>query len=293
MANRNILRNEFGQHLGSGDTPRWAGLIVLFIVAGASFVQAAEPQRGPAAVVAQVPAPSAATPAATPKPSLEQREIRAQLAPHRYTTLAAEIGAKINRLPIKEGGAFKARQTLVVFDCSMQQAQLNRARASLSGAETTYKANKRLTELGSVGKVELDVSEAEVMKNRAEVAATSTMLGKCSIAAPFAGRVAEQKVREQQYVQPGQTIMEIIDDSVLEIEFLVPSKWLAWIKPGTKFQVGIDETRKDYPAQVLRIGARVDPVSQSVKLVAAIDGKFPELIAGMSGRVNLTPPSGM
>jgi RND family efflux transporter MFP subunit len=224
---------------------------------------------------------------------LEQREIRAQLAPHRYTTLAAEIGAKINRLPIKEGGAFKAGQNLVGFDCSIQLAQLNKARAALSGAETTFKANKRLAELGSIGKVELDVSEADVQKNRAEVAATNTMLSKCSIAAPFAGRVAEQKVREQQYVQPGQAIMEIIDDSVLEIEFLVPSKWLAWVKQGTQFRVSIDETRKDYPARVQRIGARVDPVSQSVKLVAAIDGKFPELIAGMSGRINLSPPPGM
>ncbi len=273
--------------------PRWTGLICLFMAVGVSCAQAAEPARAPAAVVAQVPAQSPAPPAAPAKAALEQREIRAQLAPHRYTTLAAEIGAKINRLPVKEGGAFKAGQSLVGFDCSIQQAQLNKARAALSGAETTYKANKRLTELGSVGKVEMDVSEAEVMKNRAEVAATSTMLGKCSIAAPFAGRVAEQKVREQQYVQPGQAIMEIIDDSVLEIEFLVPSKWLAWIKPGTRFQVGIDETRKNYPAQVQRIGARVDPVSQSVKLVATIDGRFPELIAGMSGRVNLTPPPGM
>lgn len=253
---------------------------------------AAEPLRGPAEVISAAPAKP--VPAPTPaRPSLEQREIRAQLAPHRYTTIAAEIGAKISRLPVKEGGAFKAGQALVGFDCSLQQSQLNKARAALSGSETTFQANKRLAELGSIGKVELQVSEAEVMKNRAEVSSVGTILGKCSIGAPFSGRVAEQKVREQQYVQPGQAIMEIIDDSVLELEFLVPSKWLAWVKPGTRFLVSIDETRKDYPAQVQRIGARVDPVSQSVKLVAAIDGRFPELIAGMSGRVNLAPPPGM
>ncbi|MGE5465820.1 MAG: efflux RND transporter periplasmic adaptor subunit [Ignavibacteria bacterium] len=245
-------------------------------------------------MIPQVPA-AAPKPAAPPaaKASAEPREIRAQLAPHRYTTLAAEIGAKVSRLPVKEGGSFKAGQNLVGFDCSMQQAQLTKARAALAGAETTYRSNKRLSELGSIGKVELEVSQAEVQKNRAEVAATVTLLGKCNVAAPFSGRVAEQKVREQQYVQPGQAIMEIIDDSVLELEFLVPSKWLAWIKPGTKFQVAIDETHKDYPAQVQRVGARVDPVSQSVKLVAAIDGRFPELIAGMSGRVTLAPPPGM
>jgi len=139
--------------------------------------------------------------------------------------------------------------------------------------------------------MELELSEAEVVKNRAEVSATSTMLGKCSIAAPFSGRIAEQKIREQQFAQPGQALLDIIDDSALELEFIVPSRWLAWLKPGYPFAVAIDEVGRTYPAKVLRIGARVDPVSQSVKLVATIDGRFPELVAGMSGRVAMAPPA--
>jgi RND family efflux transporter MFP subunit len=233
---------------------------------------------------------SAVRPAA-PAAAVEQREIRAQLAPRRFTTLAAEVGAKISRLPVPEGGTFREGQVLVQFDCSMQRAQLDKARAVLSGAEKTWNANKRLAELNSIGRVELDLSEAEVIKNRAEVSATSAVLAKCAIAAPFSGRIAEQKAREQQFVQPGQALLEIIDDSVLELEFIVPSRWLAWLKPGHAFQVAIDEVGKSFPARVQRIGARVDPVSQSVKLVATIDGKFPQLMAGMSGRVSMAPPA--
>ena len=239
------------------------------------------------------PAPAApVTQAATAPSALDKREIRAQLMPRRYTTLAAEIGAKVSRLPVPEGGSFHSGQSLISFDCTLQQTQLNKARAALGATEKTWGANKRLNELNSVGKVELDVSEAEVAKARAEVAANAAVLGKCSIAAPFSGRIAEQKVREQQYVQPGQALLEILDDSVLELEFIVPSKWLAWLKLGYGFQVKIDEINKNYPAKVQRIAARVDPVSQSVKLSATIDGKFPELMAGMSGRVTLTPPAG-
>jgi RND family efflux transporter MFP subunit len=225
-------------------------------------------------------------------PAAELREIRAQLAPQRYTTLAAEIGAKINTLPVQEGGRFKAGDALVGFDCSLQNAQLDKVRATLFTAERVHGGNVRLAELNSVGKIELDQSEGEVQKNKADLAATQAMLAKCTVTAPFAGRVAEQKVREQQFVQPGQAMLDIIDDSVLEIEFLVSSKWLSWIRPGTAFRISIDETRKDYPARVQRIGARVDPVSQSVKLVATISGSFPELIAGMSGHINLSPPVG-
>lgn len=236
--------------------------------------------------LAAPPAPSA-RPAAS---ALDRREIRAQLAPLRYTTLAAEIGAKVSRLPVAEGGRFTSGQTLVAFDCTLQQAQLTKARAALVAADKTWSANQRLAELNSVGKLELDVSGAEVAKARAEVAANAALIGKCTLAAPFAGRIAEQRVREQQYVQPGQALLEIIDDSQLELEFIVPSKWLVWLKTGHAFPVAIDETGKSYPAKVQRIGARVDPVSQSVKLSATIDGKFPELIAGMSGKVLMVPP---
>lgn len=240
------------------------------------------------ALAAPSAAPTPAAPAA--RTAIERQEIRAQLMPRRYTTVAAEIGAKVNRLPMPEGGTFRAGQLLVSFDCSLQQAQMQKARAELQGAEQTLKTNQRLAELNSVGKLDLDMAQAAAQKARAEVVAHQAVLGKCAIAAPFSGRVAEQKVREQQYVQPGQALLDILDDSVLELEFLVPSRWLSWLRVGGTFQVQIDETRKTYPAKFIRIGARVDPVSQSVKVAAAIDGQFKELIAGMSGRVQITPP---
>jgi membrane fusion protein (multidrug efflux system) len=244
------------------------------------------------ALCAAVSSVAAQQQAAPLKPALERQDIRAQLAPRRFTTIAAEIGAKISRIGVVEGGRFKAGQTLVSLDCSLQQAQLQKAKAGLAAAERTFGANKRLSELNSVGKLELEVSEAEAAKARAEVSLMNVSLGKCNIGAPFSGRVVEQRVREQQFVQAGQPMLDILDDSVLELEFLVPSRWLAWLRTGHVFQVRIDETGKSYPAKIQRLGARVDPVSQSVKAVAAIDGSFPELIAGMSGKVAIVPPAG-
>ena len=229
---------------------------------------------------------------ANASPAMARQDIRAQLMPRRYTTIAAEIGAKVSHLPVSEGGAFRVGQMLVQFDCSLQRAQLDKAEAELEGADQTLKSNLRLEQLNSVGQLELDLSKSAVNKAKAEVGANKAVLGKCQVAAPFAGRVAEQKVREQQFVQPGQALLDILDDSVLELEFLVPSVWLRWLKVGGAFEVQIDETRKTYPARFTRIGARVDPVSQSVKVAAAIHGKFPELMAGMSGKVLLTPPEG-
>ncbi len=210
--------------------------------------------------------------------------------PRRYTTIAAEIPAKINQLPLLEGSSFRTGDTLVSFDCSIQLAQLQKAEAEVESAEQTFKSNQRLAELNSVGLLELELSRSALAKAKAEMSSNRAVVEKCKVLAPFAGRIAEQKAREQQFVQLGQPLLDIIDDSVLELEFLVPSSWLIWLRVGSGFQVQIDETRKTYPARFIRLGARVDPVSQSIKAVATINGKFPELMVGMSGRVQIAPP---
>jgi membrane fusion protein, multidrug efflux system len=223
--------------------------------------------------------------AAISLPTAPEPELRAQLTPRRYTTLAAEIGARIEHLAVTEGGVIRAGEVLLRFDCSLQKAQLDRARATLDAAEKQLATQRRLVELNATGRQEVDIAEAEVAKTRAEAAQIDVQLGKCVVVAPFSGRVAEQKVREQQYVQPGQALLEVLDDSVLEIEFIMPSRWLQSVRVGSTVQIAVDETGRSYPAKVQRLGARVDPVSQSVKVMATIDGRRAELMAGMSGRV--------
>lgn len=248
---------------------------------------------GHAQTAAPAPAPQPRLPGATEPaglPRVDRQEIRAQLTPRRYTTLAAEIGARVRSIGASEGERFGEGQPLVSFDCSLQEAQLDKARAELEAAQATFKANERMAALGATGGLDLDLSRIAVARARADVDGQQAWISKCVVKAPFAGRVAEQKVREQQFVQPGQPMLDVLDDSVLELEFLVPSHWLRWLKPGLALRVSIDETRKTYPARFARIGARVDPVSQSVKVVATIDGTFPELVSGMSGRVMASPP---
>jgi RND family efflux transporter MFP subunit len=254
----------------------------LLLAASSCFPAHAQGQRG---------TPQAEDPADATMPARTGRaEIRAHLIPLRYTTLAAEIGARVRALPFAEAQAFKAGDTLVALDCSVQQAQREKARAELAGAEAALEANQRLSKLNAISELELVLAGTAAQRARAEIGAHDALIDKCTLQAPFNGRVAEQKVREQQYVQPGQALLDILDDSALEIEFLAPSSWLRWLRPGQPLRVSIDETRRTYPARFSRIGARVDPVSQSVKVSARIDGNFPDLMPGMSGRVQITPP---
>ena len=219
-----------------------------------------------------------------------KQDIRAQLTAVTYNSIASELNAKISELPFKEGQAFKVGQVLVVFDCATQQAQFQKTKAVLSIADRNYQANKKLLALGSVGRIEYENSYSEYLKTKAENDEIASVLARCNVLAPYSGLIVEQKVRAQQYVQAGQPILDILDNSSLELEFVAPSKWSPWLTQGYKFEIKLDETGKSYPAKITRVNGKIDPVSQTIKVAAVIDGEFKEISPGMSGVLMIAAP---
>ena len=240
------------------------------------------------AAFAADPVPPAA---ADPAPAASSLQIRAKLSPVRYALISAEVSAKVDKLPFAEGARFRAGEALVVFESSVYRAQADKARAQSEAADRIVTAYRRLAEQGSVGQLELLSAEARASEAKADKELTQVMLSKCTVSVPFAGRVGELRIREQQYVQSGQPLIEVIDDSTLELEFITTSASLAWLRVGQKFSVKIDETGKSYEAVLTRIGAKVDPVSQTIKLAASIQSGNAELLAGMSGTIDLKAPT--
>ncbi|MCS6288721.1 MAG: HlyD family efflux transporter periplasmic adaptor subunit [Nitrospira sp.] len=105
----------------------------------------------------------------------------------------------------------------------------------------------------------------------------------CHISAPFAGRVVAVMVNEYENVFPNDKLVSVLDDTSLEIELVLPSSSLAWLKRKARFMFVVDETQHGYPATVKEIGANIDPVSQTIKIVGTVDRLPVEILAGMSG----------
>lgn len=215
--------------------------------------------------------------------------VRVLLIPFVETTLSGEIPAQIRRIRVDIGERFKSGQELVVFDCEMYKAQLQKAKAEQKEARKIFEVNKRLDALQSVSELEMAVSAARMEKAGAEIALRKAQVKKCVIKAPFSGRVVKRKANPFEYVSPGQPLLEVID-AHLSLQVLIPSRWLKWVKKKTRFTVHIDETGKDYTARITALGARVDPVSQTLEIRAKIDGKHRELLAGMSGTAHFDVP---
>lgn len=219
-----------------------------------------------------------------------QQELPAQLWAHRFTSLSSEMEAQVERVTVREGSRFAAGDVLIGLDCSLPRSMLHQAQAEARAAQRDYETEQRLLARNPAGRSAFDRSAAKLGQASAQVQLQQVRVNRCSIAAPFGGRVVALNVAQHQYVQPGQVLLEIVDDSQLELRFRMPSAWLATRLPGSRLEVAVDQTGQRYPAVLIGIGARVDPASQSVRVTAALDGDFPALSAGMSGRIRFLAP---
>ena len=102
----------------------------------------------------------------------DPKRARALLIPKVETVISGEIAARINAVRVDVGDGFKRGQVLVVLDCGLYKAQLDKARAELKEATKTLEVNQRLEKLGSVSELEVAVAAANVDKAKAEVASS-------------------------------------------------------------------------------------------------------------------------
>lgn len=230
-------------------------------------------------MLAPTPAP------AEPPASQIDLHLRAQLKARQSTLISSEMSARISQLKLHDGERFAAGQVLVGFHCNLEEAQLSKSQATLGKKLKTYEVNQQLEVRRSIGALELSVSKAEAEEAKADVRITQAMLDRCAIHAPFSGKVAEVIARPYQSVRPGDPLLEILDDKDLEVEFMAPSRSMPNLISGKRFRVTLDEVAKSYQAEITRIGGKVDPVSQTIKVYGRIIDKADELLPGMSGAI--------
>lgn len=224
------------------------------------------------------------------KVDIERQTARGIVAAVHEATLSAGLASEIIKMPFREGQSFKKGDVLVEFNCERTKADSRAAEAAMEGEQKVVETNEELAQFDSIGKFDLLISVAKLNKAKAEYDALQAQMKQCRVTAPFAGRVTERMVRQYEFVQVGEPILSIVDTGALELDLIIPSKWLLWLKPGTSFSFNVDETGQAFNGQVDRVLPSVDPVSKTMKIIGRFSGKSTgRTIPGMSGTATFTP----
>ena len=215
----------------------------------------------------------------------EVRESRALVVASQEAILSSELAARIENIAVKEMQRFKKGDLLIQFDCSLYEAQKDVVSANANSALIKLKSDEQMLQMRSIGKYELELSISEYEKAKSELLIAELNVERCQIKAPFDGAVEEVVVNTFETIQPQVELMKIIQTEVLELEMVVSSEWISWLKIGHPIKVYIDEIQKEFNATISGIGANVDAVSQTIQLKGTITDTSPALLPGMSGRV--------
>lgn len=265
----------------------------LFLVGlGFSFFGAVSAQtpKSPTAPASKVAPTGIQNPAVVVRPSEGggNDTVRVLLIPDAETTLSSPVTAKIKMLSATIGVSIASGQTLISFDCDEPVARLTMANAELAGAMESHEAKIRMQGLEQASDVEVALAASAAAKARGQVALQKAQVAQCTVVAPWSGRVAKVHVRNHMSVTPGQPMLDLVKSGPLRIKLNVPSRLISKIRAGTLMDVSIDETGKTYQARIQAFNSRVDPVSQTIEIEAAISKFHPELLPGMSGVANLS-----
>lgn len=206
--------------------------------------------------------------------------------------ISTDLMARVQKIGFRTGEAFKKGDLLIAFDCERYRAEAQSADAIWREMKLTLNSNEQLEKFRAVGKHDVEISKARVDKAEADARSLSARVTQCDIFAPYDGRVADLSINVHEQPQPNSTFLSIVGEGKLEIELIVPSTWLTWLKVGGTFDFAIDETNHQYAGRVTRIGASVDAVSQMVKVIAVFDAPVTDVLPGMSGSAQFAQSNG-
>lgn len=211
----------------------------------------------------------------------------------RTSTLGFERSGRLIEVLVDDGDAVEAGQALarlnidpLVVERRRLVAQLAAAGASveeigaqLTLAERTRERRAELLARQHVSEQTYDdiafeqqaatarqvAAQAGLSEVRAAIAAVDLDIELSTIRAPFDGTILARDADEGTVVQAGQSILELIEDAVLEVRVGVPPERARDLRIGTEFDVTIDG--RPHRARLEDILPRVDAATRTVPLI--------------------------
>lgn len=152
------------------------------------------------------------------------------------------------------------------------QQEADHARYKFEGSQ--YEVEKAQRNLENA-KDDLRVAEMELDKSRIE--------------APFNGVVARRYVRAGQEVATGDRMFWVSELAPLRVRFTLAERYIGEVKKGATLYVSsVLAPGTSYPAKVVEVSPVLDPASDTVDVMAELEGAPKALQPGMTAHISLT-----
>lgn len=220
---------------------------------------------------------------------VESLSLVGSVAPNETAQIRAEIAGQVRSVEFNEGEFVRRGHVLLRIDDAELRAQLAQAESRHRLAELNLKRSEDLTQARSMSQAELDRTRSEFASAEAELQLLRVRVAKMEIKAPFDGIVGARTISPGDYVTAATVITTLDDLSRLKIDFQVPERFAARVKPGSAFSV-----RAQTPAGEVRTEGEVyfassiiDRATRSSQVKGYLKSETPTLKPGMFANIDI------
>jgi membrane fusion protein (multidrug efflux system) len=202
--------------------------------------------------------------------------------------MKSEISGRIAAVSFSDGSRVAKGDTLITFDASIQEAQVNQAKAERDLAAAKLKRTQDLFDKKFLSAAALDDARASEQIAQAKLALAQATLGKMSLRAPFSGVIGIRQVSVGDYIKEGADLVNLEDTSSMKVDFRVPEQASGRLRVGQVVGLQSDAfVGQSFPAKVTAVDSAVDPLGRSLLMRAELRDVSQRLKPGMFMRVTL------
>ncbi len=202
--------------------------------------------------------------------------------------MKSEIAGRIVKVSFDEGAAVGKGDVLFQLDDAKLRAELEWAEARLEKARNNLERSRKLLEQHTISPQEFDDVQAEFKEADATVSLAKERLSDATIRSPLKGFISERLVSPGQYIDKNQTLVTVVDNDPMKIDFAVPERFLPQLHLGQNVKVKVVSLASEiFTGEVYFIDPRVEPSTRTIKVKAQIPNPSGELRAGMFANAEL------
>lgn len=203
--------------------------------------------------------------------------------------LRPEVSGRVAAIGFAEGQRVRRGQLLVQLDDTLQRAQLRQAEAQAGIARTELQRNRELVAQNFVSQSAVDQSAAALEVAQAQVALAQAQLARMRIEAPFDGQAGLRQFDRGDYVKDGADLVNIEDSSQMLVDYRLPERYVARVRPGLAVEVTLDALPgRPFAGRIEALDSQVDADGRSLLVRARLDNRDGALKPGMFARARTT-----
>lgn len=216
-------------------------------------------------------------------------------------SITSRVTGVVETVRFKEGEQVEKGAILVEIEprrfqlaVAQSQAQLDRAIAARSDAETFLARREKMSGEGVVSVDELQTWRTRLATARADEAAAKASLGLAQlnlrdayVRSPIAGTVQTRTVQTGQFAQPGFVLATILRVDPMLLKFEVPEPDAPRMKTGLTARFTTPGIAAKLEAKITHIAASANLASRMVPVIAEIVAPPPELRPGAFAEVSV------